>query len=600
MAFEQLEAPAAPDAVGDPRADQRAEQRRRATIPIIVRWWCAPLPARVGDGEAGEQHHDLGGDRDAGAISATISTKIARQPGVADEVRGFVDERFGDRGEDEHGAGRYRGVGLHARGAPPASAASSIAAAPGRRNTVPAMRVWIDLTNSPHVLVMRPVIERLRADGHEVRVTARDFAQTLALCERFGIEHTRDRPPPRRAAGGEGARACVALGGARALGSRGARAAGGQALRHRARPRLQRRDGRGGAAARAELDDVRLRVGDGAAQRQLPPGARGRRARRDPAASACTATARAASCARTRASRRSTTWRTSSPTTRCSTSWRSIAQRPIVVVRTPPEVSLYHRFENDLFARVLERLREAAAQRRACSRSCCRAWTRSARSWRGVPGFVVPERAIDAQSLIAYADLVISAGGTMNREAVALGVPVYTTFEGRPGAVDERLIAEGRLRRLSAAGELDLGRARARRSASARVRRDPRVLVELLLTPLAGWRSSAPERASGRLQSRECADGSARRPSPCTVTRCPSSRWMGHWSRSRTTSPSSCASTTARHGYYAAPARTHDLVGARGEPAGARARARLPAPLALLGPARLRGGRARGASRSCC
>ncbi len=51
------------------------------------------------------------------------------------------------------------------------------------------MRVWIDLTNSPHVLVMRPVIELLRADGHEVRVTARDFAQTLALCERLGIEH---------------------------------------------------------------------------------------------------------------------------------------------------------------------------------------------------------------------------------------------------------------------------------------------------------------------------------------------------------------------------------------------------------------------------
>ncbi|HXC24182.1 MAG TPA: DUF354 domain-containing protein, partial [Solirubrobacteraceae bacterium] len=52
------------------------------------------------------------------------------------------------------------------------------------------MRVWIDLTNSPHVLVMRPVIELLRADGHEVRVTARDFAQTLQLLDRFTIEHT--------------------------------------------------------------------------------------------------------------------------------------------------------------------------------------------------------------------------------------------------------------------------------------------------------------------------------------------------------------------------------------------------------------------------
>ena len=52
------------------------------------------------------------------------------------------------------------------------------------------MRVWIDLTNSPHVLVMRPLIECLREDGHEVRVTARDFAQTLELCERLEIEHT--------------------------------------------------------------------------------------------------------------------------------------------------------------------------------------------------------------------------------------------------------------------------------------------------------------------------------------------------------------------------------------------------------------------------
>ena len=52
------------------------------------------------------------------------------------------------------------------------------------------MRVWVDLTNSPHVLVMRPVIARLRERGHEVRVTARDFAQTLELCERLGVEHT--------------------------------------------------------------------------------------------------------------------------------------------------------------------------------------------------------------------------------------------------------------------------------------------------------------------------------------------------------------------------------------------------------------------------
>jgi predicted glycosyltransferase len=52
------------------------------------------------------------------------------------------------------------------------------------------MRVWVDLTNSPHPLVMAPIIKRLQANGHTVRVTARDFAQTLELCERLGIEAT--------------------------------------------------------------------------------------------------------------------------------------------------------------------------------------------------------------------------------------------------------------------------------------------------------------------------------------------------------------------------------------------------------------------------
>jgi hypothetical protein len=165
--------------------------------------------------------------------------------------------------------------------------------------------------------------------------------------------------------------------------------------------------------------------------------------------------------------------------------------RPIVVVRTPPEVSLYHRFENDLFTGVLERLRGAAAADGVQPVVLPRVDSQR-EDLAGVPGFVVPEGAIDAQSLIAYADLVISAGGTMNREAVALGTPVYTTFEGRLGAVDERLIEEGRLRKLVAPGELDLNK-RARNSnpthpslrPAERVRRDPRVLVDLLLSPLS-------------------------------------------------------------------------------------------------------------------
>jgi predicted glycosyltransferase len=72
----------------------------------------------------------------------------------------------------------------------------------------------------------------------------------------------------------------------------------------------------------------------------------------------------------------------------------------------------------------------------------------------------------------------------MNREAVALGTPVFTTFEGKLGAVDEKLIAEGRLRRLEDPGQVVVER---RRSESReRVRRDPRDLVALLTAPTRG------------------------------------------------------------------------------------------------------------------
>ena len=95
---------------------------------------------------------------------------------------------------------------------------------------------------------------------------------------------------------------------------------------------------------------------------------------------------------------------------------------------------------------------------------------------------IVAERAVDAQSLIALADLVVSAGGTMNREAAALGVPVYTTYGGRLGGVNEALIREGRLVPLSDPRALGLEKRNA--VAPARVRRDPGQMLELLLSAL--------------------------------------------------------------------------------------------------------------------
>ena len=112
------------------------------------------------------------------------------------------------------------------------------------------------------------------------------------------------------------------------------------------------------------------------------------------------------------------------------------------------------------------RARSGSARIRPCRPSCFRARPSNARRSRSsdLPSLVVPEHAVDAQSLVAHADLVVSAGGTMNREAVALGVPVYTTFAGRLGAVDEMLIAEGRLGVLDLGGRIAGTQARSRRS----------------------------------------------------------------------------------------------------------------------------------------
>ncbi len=343
------------------------------------------------------------------------------------------------------------------------------------------MRIWIDLTNSPHVLVMRPVIERLRADGHEVRVTARDFAQTLELCERFGIEHTE-------------------IG--RHRGERLGAKAFGLASRSAALVRWARADARTtGARFDLALGHGSNDVSVAAALLRVPSSTmfdyewatvqhnvncRLAKAVVVPDAIPPLRLERYGARGKVRgyAGLKEEYYLADfQPDTAVLGELGLDRARPIVVVRTPPEVSLYHRFENDLFAQVLARLRSAAAAHGAQPVVLPRLPSQR-EELRGVPGFVVPDHAIDAQSLIALADLVISAGGTMNREAVALGTPVYTTFQGRLGAVDERLIAERRLRMLLAAEELDLGK-RARADAPERVLRDPRVLLELLLSPVS-------------------------------------------------------------------------------------------------------------------
>ena len=154
--------------------------------------------------------------------------------------------------------------------------------------------------------------------------------------------------------------------------------------------------------------------------------------------------------------------------------------RVLVVLRPPPDVSLYHRQANPLFPTTLEHL-----GRLDNVHAFVLPRTDEQRDYvRGLelPSVILPEQAVDAQTLIALADLVVSAGGTMNREAVALGVPVYTTFGGRLGGVDEELIREGRLKALTDPRGFDLEKRNP--SAGERVKRDPQLMLDLLLSAL--------------------------------------------------------------------------------------------------------------------
>jgi predicted glycosyltransferase len=148
----------------------------------------------------------------------------------------------------------------------------------------------------------------------------------------------------------------------------------------------------------------------------------------------------------------------------------------VVIVRPPPDVSLYHRKSNPLFPPVLTHLgRHEGVQAVVLPRTGAqRKYVRRLE----LPSVVVPDGAVDAQSLVALGDLVVSAGGTMNREAVALGTPVYTTYGGRLGGVDEALIREHRLRPLTDPRGLELEK---RNTAGEPHRRDPALLVDMIL-----------------------------------------------------------------------------------------------------------------------
>jgi uncharacterized protein len=337
------------------------------------------------------------------------------------------------------------------------------------------MRVWVDMTNVAHPIVLRPLIELLEADGHEVEITARPLSHTLDLLDAWGHPYV----------------ALGRYGGASKAGK--ARAAADRIARLLRFARGRRFDYALGHAS-ADLPPVcralhipnttmfdyewatlqhhvicrlatRVLVPDAIPPERLRRyGAKPPKLVRFPGL-------------------KEEYYLASFEPDRTTLEKLGVPEgEPVCVVRTPPSYALYlGGSENALLPPLLRRLDRQGCWSVVLTRT---AEQRAAVDALGLERAIAPEHAQDGRSLVALADALVSAGGTMNREAAVLGTPVWSIFEGPLGGVDELLVREGRMRILRDPEELSV----ARRSDHAFERRVRRDAADLLALAVPGYR----------------------------------------------------------------------------------------------------------------
>jgi uncharacterized protein len=341
------------------------------------------------------------------------------------------------------------------------------------------MRVWFDLTNTAHVLVLRPLVELLERDGHEVTLTARPLSHTVELLEDWGHPHVvlgrygGARRPAKAMAAAERVPKLIRFGRGRAFDW--AIAHGSTDLPVACRvlgiPNTTMLDYEWAALQH----HINCRLATRAlAPEAIPPSRLARYGARGP------------KLVRYAGLKEEYYMSEFEPDPRVLDELGIDRAGVLCVVRTAPSYAMYLRGSPDaLLPLVLRRLDEADIQTVVLART-----PEQARSVAelGLRRLIIPPRAVDGRSLVGFADALVSGGGTMNREAAVLGTPAWSIFEGRLGAVDEMLIRDGRLHLLRDPAEISLEK-KAPGSLQRRVRRDP---AELLSLALPRIREAAP------------------------------------------------------------------------------------------------------------
>ncbi|HEY2963455.1 MAG TPA: DUF354 domain-containing protein [Pyrinomonadaceae bacterium] len=333
------------------------------------------------------------------------------------------------------------------------------------------MRLWIDLANSPHVPFFKALAVRFAELGHEIEITARDFAETVPLANAAGFSlHIVGEHAGRQVS----AKAGNLLNRSWSLGTWARKRQFDLAISHNSYSQI--------LAARAlrirsvTLMDYEYQPANHLAFRLtsriiVPASFPAKRLRRYGAS--------VGKVRRYHGTKEDVYLADFNPDPAFAKELCQLGIRPdnvLVLMRPPAHEALYHRFQNKLFDEALARLLQRGnVQVILLPRNDAQRTTYSAKANEQL---IVPAKPLNGANLIAASDLVISAGGTINREAAALGVPVASIYAGQWAAVDEELVNEGRLQRITT--ETDLDKLPVEKKHSANPRRAAAVIDEIV------------------------------------------------------------------------------------------------------------------------